>query len=155
MTERLIYLQIENEDPINIYTAYDLFLISSSNISGFEPKDAFTYEFAEEHGERYIPSDKYKAFNYHIELGYFVDRANDSSLPYNNYNVNTFIESLQNKQITIYNNLKKNKIVGYLKSVDTTNIERLTNSSLKDLCTFRLVFRVNNPSLCDLNYVES
>lgn len=154
-TENLLYIQIDTANPINVYTAYGFSLLSSSNINGFEPKEAFTYEFAEENGERYIPSAKYKAFDYNIELGYYEEKEGACTLPYNNYTVNTFIAALQGKKITIYNNLKKNKIVGYLKSVDTTNIERLSTSSLKDLCIFRLVFRVNDPSLCDLNYVES
>ena len=69
--------------------------------------------------------------------------------------MNTFIDSLQDSQITIYNNLKKNKIVGYLKSVETIKIEREKYSSLKDLCEVKLTFRINDPSSCNLIYVES
>ena len=94
-------------------------------------------EFPEEHGERYFPSTKYKACDYFITLGYYLEKtAENDCIPYSNYDMNTFIDSLQDSQITIYNNLKKNKIVGYLKSVETINIKR-EKYSLKDwrLCT--------------------
>ena len=68
---------------------------------------------------------KYKACDYFITLGYYLEKtAENDCIPYSNYDMNTFITSLQDSQITIYNNLKKNKIVGYLKSVETINIKR-------------------------------
>ena len=158
MSSGLLYIQIGTATPIDVEFTYNFHLKESSNINSFERKDAFTQEFPEEHGERYFPSTKYKACDYFITLGYYLEKtAENDCIPYSNYDMNTFITSLQDSQITIYNNLKKNKIVGYLKSVETIKIEREKYSSLKDLCEVKLTFRINNPDplLCNLIYVES
>lgn len=156
MTNVLLYIQIENEIPVDIRHYHGLHLLESSNITAFEPKGAFVQEFPEEDGERYIPSMMFKACDYYVILGYYLDRDEHSEQnPYNNYNVNHYLSTLHGKKLTLFNNLKKNKIVCYLSNIETLKVERKKTSSLRDLCEIKLTFRINDPSLCNLMYVES
>lgn len=139
-------------------TAYDisskrLHLIKSPSNMGADIKDNnfFVKDYPEKDGDDvYVnTTPKLKSFDYEITFAYYDGENSDSTNPKTinqaNAYITEFYNSLLGKQITIYNDYKKQKIVGYVKAYK--NGEFYRNS--KDIVIFSVTFYVPKPSLCN------
>ena len=103
-----------------------------------------TTDFPEESGVRfYVPTaPTKKSFDYPISLVYYEKSLNTA-----NARITAFCESLLGKQITIYNDDKKVKVVGYAKSYKAGEFYR----NEIDVIIFDITFFIPRPQDCDFN----
>lgn len=125
---------------------YGFYLAKSPSELACDVKESniVTTDFPEESGVRlYIPaSPSKKPFDYPISLVYYEKSLNTA-----NARIATFYESLIGKQITIYNDDKKVKVVGYAKSYKAGEFYR----NEIDVIIFDITFFIPRPQDCDFN----
>jgi hypothetical protein len=125
---------------------YGFFLGKSPSEFVCNPKESnfVTTDFPENDGvDIYIPQvPSKKEFDYPITLIYFNNSLNTA-----NGAITSFCNSLVGNKITIYNDHKKVKVVGYFKSQKTAEFYRQET----DVITFELVFFIPKPQDCDFS----
>lgn len=129
---------------------YGFYLVKSPSTLGCDVKESniVSVDFPEMDGDAfYIPSSpSKKSFSYPISLVFF-----DNSLNSGNKKISDFYNSLLGKKITIFNDYKGVKIVGYVKSYKDGEFYR----EERDVILFDLEFYVPRPQDCDFNYFEA
>lgn len=118
----------------------------SPNTIGCDLKESnfVTTDFPENNGDTvYVnPNPTKKSFDYPITFIYVSTELDSANLAISN-----FYNSLLGKKITIYNDFKKVKVVGYVKSYKGAEFHR----NEKDIVTFELTFYIPKPQDCDFN----
>jgi hypothetical protein len=127
-------------------STYGFYLAKSPGELGCDVKESniVTTDFPEESGQRFYISTApaKKSFDYTISLLYYEKSLNTA-----NAKITSFYESLLGKQITIYDDQKKKKVVGYMKSYKAGEFYR----NEVDAILFDLTFFVPRPQDCDFN----
>lgn len=140
-------IQVGSDAAYDIATKR-LYLIKSPSNMGADMKEnnIFIRDYPEKDGDDvYVnTTPKLKSFDYEITFAYY-DGENPGTLNQANTYIAGFYSSLLGKQITIYNDYKKQKIVGYVKSYKEGEFYRTS----KDIAIFTVTFYVPKPSLCN------
>jgi len=138
-------IQIEQGDIVDIID-YGFYLGKSPNTIVCDLKDSnfVTTDFPENDGDTLFvkPIPTKKAFEYPITFIYVSTEINTA-----NQVISNFYNSLLGKKVTIYNDYKKVKVVGYVKSFKGADFYR----DEQDIITFEVTFYVPKPQECDFN----
>ena len=141
-------IQIGDGDITDIATLGFFLAKSPSELAcNVKGSNIITADFPEEDGEAfYIPTaPKLNSFDYTISLIFF-----DGSLNSANQKITGFYNSLLGQKVTVYNDFKQVKVVGYVKSYKSGEFYRKE----KDVVIFDLTFYVPDPTLCDFCLVN-
>ncbi len=170
---KTVRVQFDSGDINETLATYGLMYFTSDNRYAAPIKDFEKTSYPEQSGENLYPVTTDDAFDYEIE--FFVGA--ESGIDNANYTITAFNalmyteESLeidtgeeedipaymptltkQFKQITLYNDVKGVKIVGYPSPLETANDYWYDSKGAEsDKVTVTLKIRVSDPSLCDFN----
>ena len=138
------------DNPTYSIDYYGFYLAKSPSELGCDVKESniVTTDFPESDGDAaYIPSTvSKKSFDYTISLIFFDNNLNTA-----NKKISEFYNSLLGKKVTLFNDYKGVKIVGYVKSYKAGEFYR----NEKDVVVFDLTFFVPKPGECDFDYAAS
>jgi len=138
------------DNPTYSIDYYGFYLAKSPSELGCDVKESniVTTDFPESDGDAaYIPSTvSKKSFDYTISLIFFDNNLNTA-----NKKISEFYNSLLGKKVTLFNDYKGVKIVGYVKSYKAGEFYR----NEKDVVVFDLAFFVPKPSECDFYYAAN
>ena len=140
-------IKIGSADAVDIST-WKLHLIKSPSVMAADVKEnnVVTKNYPENDGEDFYinPTPKLSAFDYEVTFAFY-----DGNLNTANSNIYALYSSMLGKTVTIYNDYKGQKMVGYVKSYKEGEFYRNT----QDIVVFSITFRVPKPSLCNFSGV--
>lgn len=119
---------------------------------GFE-----TTSYPEEEGEHILPKTVDDAFDYKVKFLIQADAIQDANAKISAFNAKLHgtPDSLGSKeyyQVTVYNDYKRHKIVGYPSPIDeATDFWRDPKNQVNDIVLVEWNIRVTKPSLCEWN----
>lgn len=154
-------IQIENGNILDTFREWG-FLRKISDIRFAPPeKKIETSSYAEEPGEHIYPYTVDDAFDYNID--FIIETYNDDFINLNSKiaKFNSDMREVENgikriKTITLYDDYKRNMIVGTPQIIQTTTDKdlyfRRANGSQMDLAVVTLTIHVSDPSKCLFDY---
>lgn len=134
-----------------------LVYLDSDKRLGAEIKGFETTAYPEEEGEHIIPKSVDAAFDYKVKFfiqANSVDNANAKIAAFNAslYSKDAGSDVKTFKQVELYNDYKRHKIVGYpLPIAEATDFWRDPDNQVNDVVVVEWTIRVTKPSLCDFN----
>lgn len=142
-----------------------LHLIDQTNVISLNRKERESNSYIERDGEETgIINTNYESFEYSLEFMMFSNNMNEAKDNTNGIHIPHLIDMLLNgglmddvssfgglerlREVTLFNFYSGQKIVGYYKSIEETTDDRQKYDNIKDYKTFRLTFKVFEPSKC-------
>lgn len=150
-----VRLQIEDGEIYDITQKYGLVYISGDKTFAAPIKDFEESVYPEQSGKNIYPQTTDEAFDYKVVFFIKTDnltRANKKISRFNNSLYTQIGDVKTFKQVTLYDDYKGVKIVGYPKPIQTaTEFWRDKNGKIADIVCCEWTINVNNPSLCEFD----
>lgn len=146
-------IQIENGEIYDITEKFGLIYLNGDRRFSPPIKDFEESIYPEQSGSNIIPEATNKAFEYKVEFFIKTDNITRANKKIAYFNASLYTKEgdiMTFKQITLYDDYKGVKIVGYPKPIEeATEFWRDKSGRVADVVCCEWVIKVNNPNLCD------
>lgn len=142
-------------DSIRDTRYFGLVYLDSDKPVGAPSKGFESTQYPEEEGEHIIPKTVDAAFDYKAKFFIQATSVKDANKRIDELNKLFYTQEQGSdtkvyKQITLFNDYKRQKIVGYPQPIaEATDFWRDTTNQVNDVVIVELNIRVNKPSLCE------
>lgn len=148
-----IRIQFNNSLPVDTYDEYGFIYLSSDHRFSAPLKELESTAYPEESGVHYYDKAVFDKFDYKVTFLVEGSTPEDVNDRIENFNSALATNGTLNK-VTIYNDYKKVKIVGYGMPIDmATDFWRDSKGNVAEAAKVEFTVKVGDPTQCDFNFV--